>query len=315
MSKLSFQKQILGGLYGALVGDALGVPVEFCTRASCQAYPVTGMRSYGTHAQPAGTWSDDGSLLLCSVDSIVATGGAPQDMGNRFLKWMKQGLWAARGEVFDIGNTTSIAINRIAYGTPAEQAGGCSEHDNGNGSLMRILPVCMAVRNEPDPVLAAKIQTASRITHGHLRSQLACVFYALFTSELLLHNTPQAALTNARLRMANLGPLPSAFDAIQHQDIASMTEPDIVSGGYVLDTLMASVWCLLTTTSYADCVLRAVNLGGDTDTTGCVAGGLAGMYYGIKGIPQEWVQTLPEQAVLDCLFTNFLVKISISADE
>ena len=133
---LDRKNRILGGLYGSLVGDALGVPVEFASRSAREVDPVTGMREFGTHNQPAGTWSDDGALLLCSVDSQVEKGFDTQDMGERFVRWQDESLWTARGRVFDIGNATWDALSNIAQGMPAEEAGGTTERSNGNGSLM-----------------------------------------------------------------------------------------------------------------------------------------------------------------------------------
>jgi ADP-ribosyl-[dinitrogen reductase] hydrolase len=126
----SHKAQILGGLWGALVGDALGVPVEFRNRDDVQADPVTGMRGNGSHHQPKGTWSDDGSLIVCTVDSLLNEEFDTQDMGQRFVSWMRDGRWTAHGDVFDIGMATVGAITRISYGTPAEQAGGCDEDSN-----------------------------------------------------------------------------------------------------------------------------------------------------------------------------------------
>ena len=109
--------RILGGLWGSLVGDALGVPVEFIDRAAAQLNPVTSMREFGTHHQPRGTWSDDGAMILCTADSLVNHELNVADMGDRFVRWMNDGLWTANGDVFDIGGTTCSALLRIAKGT------------------------------------------------------------------------------------------------------------------------------------------------------------------------------------------------------
>src|SRR5262245_20405496 len=130
---MTLRERILGGLWGSLVGDALGVPVEFKDRAILQADPVTGLRGYGTHQQPPGTWSDDGALLLCTVDSLLTAEFDTTDMGQRFVNWCKRGLWTAWGDAFDIGMATSDALRRIENGVPAENAGGRGEYDNGNG--------------------------------------------------------------------------------------------------------------------------------------------------------------------------------------
>ena len=307
-------QSILGGLYGSLVGDALGVPVEFCSREARKQDPVTGMRGHGVHGQPAGTWSDDGSLLLCAAESLLEKDGFdPQDMGERFLQWFELGHWAAYGLVFDIGNATRQALIRIRNGTPALQAGGRDQFDNGNGSLMRILPVVLASVHEDEDAFVTLIERASAITHGHARSKMACVFFGFVVRALQDGLGRYDALRQAQARFAGVYESNSElkhFSAVMRDELATTSDWDIDSGGYVIDTLMASLWCLMTTDTFSDCVLKAVNLGDDADTTGCVAGGLAGIAYGYDAIPAEWRLKLPRQKELWELFANFEQKFS-----
>lgn len=309
MSTLSNHQRILGGLHGSLIGDALGVPVEFKSRADRVNDPVTGMRDYGTHGQPKGTWSDDGALLLCAVESLTEKGFDTQDMGKRFLRWFTHGHWAAHGRVFDIGNATRVALDRISLGTPAEKAGGRGEHDNGNGSLMRILPVPLASSGCDLDLFCDRIARASAITHAHDRSKLACVLHGLLVRAHMKGESPAVAHAWAagefRARYASHPEL-SHFSAILDPNLGSQHESTIQSSGYVLHTLIASIWCLLTTSSFSECVLKAVNLGDDTDTTGCVAGGLAGVFYGMENIPADWMAVLPRQVELHRLFGQFV---------
>jgi ADP-ribosyl-[dinitrogen reductase] hydrolase len=307
-TSISKRERILGGLWGSLAGDALGVPVEFIDRATVQANPVKDMREYGTHHQPRGTWSDDSSMLLCTADSLVNHEFSIENMGERFVRWMDGGLWTAHGDVFDIGGTTSTALMRIAKGTPADQAGGRHEESNGNGSLMRILPAVLRFAGEPLELFSDRLEKVSAITHGHARSRMACVFYGLMVRQLLLGWQPQAALDSARAEFTGWferSPEFAKFRHILEDELVSVPEGEIVSTGYVLHTLHASLWCLLTTDNYRDCALRAVNLGGDTDTTGCVAGGLAGVVYGFKSIPTDWIRQLARKGDVDGLFHEF----------
>jgi ADP-ribosylglycohydrolase len=307
-TNISRKDRILGGLWGSLVGDALGVPVEFKTRDLVQANPVIGMREFGSHDQPAGTWSDDGSLILCTADSLVNYEFNLTDMGNRFARWMNDGLWTAHGDAFDVGLTTSTALLRITKGVPCAEAGEQSEDSNGNGSLMRILPIGLRFAGEAIETLSSRLESVSAITHGHARSILACTFFGLLTRQLLSGSQPQAALKAARAEFAKLYERSMEFQRFRHileDNLVSMPEGEIVSTGYVLHTLHASLWCLLTTQNFRDCVLRAVNLVGDTDTTGCVAGGLAGVAYGIKSIPPDWIRQLARRGDVDCLFHEF----------
>jgi len=307
-SPISNKDRILGGLWGSLVGDALGVPVEFKDRATVQLNAVNSMREYGTHDQPRGTWSDDGAMILCTADSLVNHELNIDDMGARFVRWMKDGLWTANGEVFDVGGTTSTALLRIAKGIPADESGVNVEDGNGNGSLMRILPVVLRFAAEATESFAGRLEKVSAITHAHCRSRMACVFYGLMIRQVLLGWQPQAALDSARAEFTGWyerSPEFSCFKRILGDDLTSLPEGEIVSTGYVLHTLHASLWCLITTSNFKDCVLKAVNLGGDTDTTGCVAGGLAGIAYGMKSIPAEWISQMARKGDVDCLFHEF----------
>ena len=311
MKTITPQFRILGGLYGSLIGDALGVPVEFSSRSAREVDPVTGMRARGTHCQPAGTWSDDGSLLLCAVESLVEKGFEPQDMGERFLKWFDLGHWGAHGLVFDIGNATRTALDRISLGTPAEQAGGRDQYDNGNGSIMRILPVILNGLHFDEDIFSSRIERASSITHAHARSKMACVFFGMMVRALMAGLSPMDALHQAQACFAARYERSSEFSHFAHvMKDGLFQEPahKIKSGGYVIDTLTASIWCLLSTSSFAECVLKAVNLGDDTDTTGCVAGGLAGVHYGMEAIPPEWLAALPRRSDLKILLERFTAK-------
>lgn len=304
--------RVLGGLWGSLVGDALGVPVEFRSRAEVQANPVTDMRGYGSHRQPPGTWSDDSSLLLCTVDSLLQRVFDTEDMGRRFVKWRNEELWTPHGKVFDIGVATSQALTRIERGIRAESAGGDTQYSNGNGSLMRIIPVSLRFADAALKDALERIHRASAVTHRHPRSQLACGFFTLLVRELLNGQTASIGFSSAirhfREHYESDTWWAVEFDFLQlllSSDLASRAEAEISSGGYVIHTLTASIWCLLTTATFPECVLKAVNLGGDTDTTGCVAGGLAGILYGIDSIPPQWRNCLARHPEIESLFEQF----------
>ena len=308
---LTREDRILGGLWGAVVGDALGVPVEFSTRTDVQGNPVTDLRGHGTYNQPKGTWSDDSSLMLCTVDSMLLHDFAPEDMGQRFVQWSRGKVWTPWGKVFDIGGATSRALDRINNGVPAEQAGGTDDGSNGNGSLMRILPVALRLANEPADRLMDYARRASCITHAHPRSQVSCAFYCLVVAGLLRGEAPAAAHRAAAEIVCPLFDEKSLvserhhFTAALSPDLATMPESAIGSSGYVVDTLTASLWCLLTSSGYSETVLKAVNLGGDTDTTGIAAGGLAGVCYGLAAVPEPWRKAMARAADLEQLFGTF----------
>jgi ADP-ribosylglycohydrolase len=314
---IDIRERILAGLWGVLVGDAVGVPVEFRKRPELRLDPVTDMREYGTHRQPKGTWSDDGALTLCTVESLSNTEFDPADMGERFVRWYQDGLWTATGEVFDVGVTTSEGLGRILNGVRAEVAGSDAQNSNGNGSLMRILPVAIRFSGLETAELLRRVHTASAITHRHFRSQMACGLYALVVQGLLKNQAPQEALTNGLAAFRDFYSRDTSwavelysFQLLLAGDLARREERDIDSSGYVVHTLNASLWCLLTTGTFEQCILKAVNLGDDTDTTGCVAGGLAGIHYGLEAIPLRWREAMARKQEVSDLFVRFVTIVT-----
>ncbi|WP_458118863.1 ADP-ribosylglycohydrolase family protein [Paenibacillus sp. Z6-24] len=287
---------VKGGIIGLFTADALGVPYEFMSRKEIAARPATDMIGYGTHNQPPGTWSDDSTMTLCLLYSLVMH---PQldtdDLGRRFIQWYRQGLWTAHDELFDIGIATRQALTRMESGAVSyEQAGGEDEYSNGNGSLMRILPL---VYRLSDTTIAERyewVRRVSSLTHRHPVSILAGVIYVELGVELL-HSPPARSLRDSYLAVCETirrhysdHAEYDRFTRILQGNLDQLPVDDIASGGYVLHTLEASIWTLLNTDSYREAVLTAVNLGEDTDTTAAVTGGLAGLYYGYDAIPAEW---------------------------
>lgn len=294
--------KIKAAFLGAAIGDALGVPVEFSSREALVRNPVQEMIGYGTWNQPPGTFSDDSSMLFCTAESLC-NGFNTNDIANQFVKWYEHGFWGAHNEVFDIGGATRQAIVRVLNGVSPELSGGMTEHENGNGSLMRILPLSFFLASETSVEQRFKIvKLVSGITHGHFRSVMACFIYTEFGRKLLSGSDKWAAYhlmqetVNQYVSQHSFSAQEvQLFDRVLQHDIAQFEENSIRSSGYVLDTLESSLWCFLTTSSYSEAVLKAVNLGGDTDTTACLTGGLAGLYYGLPAIPDQWINGLARQ--------------------
>lgn len=285
-------------LLGAAIGDALGVPVEFKPRIYFKENPVINMREFGTHNQPKGTWSDDTSLMLCLAESIVE-GLDLQKLAQKFIGWKNDNYWTARGWVFDIGIGSRMAIERLENGTPPELAGGYDEMDNGNGSLMRILPLVLFTKDLEIDQRFEWTKKVSSLTHAHIRSVMVCFYYLEFAKKIIEGKNKFQAYSELQKEMnlyfesIKINPLEiQKFNRLLFEDISKEEEDNINSSGYVIDTLEASVWCILTTDNYKDAVLKAVNLGQDTDTTGAVTGGLAGLIYGIGTIPDDWLAVL-----------------------
>ncbi|WP_413199234.1 ADP-ribosylglycohydrolase family protein [Nostoc piscinale] len=306
--------KVLSGLMGLCVGDALGVPVEFTSRAERVKSPVTSMLGYGTWDVPPGTWSDDSSLTFCLADSLCR-GFSLDTIASSFWRWYNEGYWTPQGEVFDIGNTTFLAIVNWKQGTPPLKAGGTNENSNGNGSLMRILPIAYCHKALDFPELISRVHQVSCITHAHVRSQMACGIYISIAEELLKGANLQTAYLQGLDKIQSLYSADEYllekpyFARVLGGEIAKLPVEEINSGGYVIDTLEASIWCLLNSSSYAEAVLKAVNLGGDTDTTAAVTGGLAGIYYGVDSIPQEWINQIARKDDIVSLATRFAAAV------
>ncbi|MCW5312674.1 ADP-ribosylglycohydrolase family protein [Nostoc sp. KVJ3] len=300
----------LSGLMGLCVGDALGVPVEFTSRAERVKSPVTTMLGYGTWNQPPGTWSDDSSLSFCLAECLCR-GYSLDAIANSFWRWYKEAYWTPRGDVFDIGQTTHTAIMRLKQGVVPHQAGGKVENSNGNGSLMRILPMAYCHRSLTLGELLARVHDVSAITHAHARSQMACGIYISIAVALLEGADPQTAYLQALQDIQTIYSVREFllekphFGRIFSGEIAKLPVEEINSGGYVIDTLESSLWCLLNSSSYSEAVLKAVNLGGDTDTTAAVTGGLAGIYYGVENIPHKWMNQIARRQDIIYLAERF----------
>lgn len=254
-------------IYGFIIGDCLGVPFEFKKRGS---FHCTDMVGHGTHNQPAGTWSDDTSMMLATLDSLKQSEGRVdvEDMRKRFKDWIYSGKYTADGKVFDYGITTKQALD-LGVGLN-------DFYSNGNGSLMRILPLAFSDCTNDE------IDKVSEITHAHPISKEACRIYVKIARFLIVNKNLKGILENLECT--------ENFSKLKYLNI--LREEQIKSSGYVVDTLEASLWCVLMTNSYKNAVLKAVNLGDDTDTIGAITGGLAGVLYGYNNIPETWLEKL-----------------------
>lgn len=292
-----FATRLSGALLGLTAADALGVPVEFRSRTYLDAHPVTDMFGYGTYNQPPGTWSDDSTMTWCTLESLALRGECDtEDMAERFVRWLTEGYMTPHGELFDIGNATREALERYRNeAVRARLAGLERESANGNGSLMRILPMAFYVKGMESLERDQLVEEVSSITHRHPRSILACQIYVELALHLLDGKSAEQAYHNAAAaiadRHAGHAEL-AAFERLLNGHLPELKREEVRSSGYVVDTLEAALWCLLTTGSYREAALKAVNLGEDTDTTGAVVGGLAGILYGEAGIPTEWLSQL-----------------------
>lgn len=297
-------------LYGMAIGDALGVPYEFKSRLAMYHYPCIDMIGNASHNQPKGTWSDDTSLALATVSSL-SKGYDIKDIASNFVKWRDKGYFTCNGDVFDIGNSTNIAIEKIKKNElPVTLCGGYDERSNGNGSLMRILPILdyLVYLYDKTTITADDfnkiISDLSALTHRNSLSIKCCNYLISFAYNLNQTKNKEESLENLVSDLDYEG-YKNTLLYNNHYDFINLPKNKIKSGGYVLDTLEASIWCLLTTDNYKDAVLKAVNLGDDTDTTACVTGGLAGILYGYDNIPKEWINDLRNKEMINDIIEKY----------
>ena len=309
-------KVFSSALYVGIVGDALGVPVATSTREELALCAVKNMLGYGRFDQPEGTWSDDTSLILCTMESLQR-GYDLEDMGATFCKWLFESYWTPRGFVFDVGLTTFMALDNLRSSSTSAKISGCkTEDDNGNGSLMRILPAALFFHSRPVDEFLGIIHDISGITHVHPRAKMGCGIYSLLIRQLISSDDKEksyhAAVTEALEFYSQheefKNELPYYLRILSYQ-IPKLDESEIQSSGYVVDTLEASIWCFFQYATTKEIVLAAVNLGLSTDTNGMVAGALGGLFYGLDSIPPEWFESLARKPEIDQLVSTFVKSI------
>ena len=335
---------IKSGIFGLVVADALGVPYEFKSKSWCKENPMTDMIGFGTYHLPPGTWSDDSSLALATVDGLTNSLRAFKenlketqddldileiidynDILQKFSNWFYDDEYTPYGNVFDYGGTTANGIYNFKSGVEPILCGGNTPQDNGNGSLMRILPIAYFIYflslkysfSKEDQMKA--IHNLSSLTHRHERSQMACGIYVLIAIELLkkrfeddgdstLEEIIKNGIEIAKEYYYNDDEFKGElhhFKGIFNEDINVVPREIIRGRGYVVPSLEAALWCLLNNDSYRETALEAVNLGEDTDTTAAIAGGLAGIYYGYDDIPANWLEQIARFDYIEGLVEDF----------
>jgi len=303
---------IKDSLYGFIVGDAFGVPVEFQSRKVLSIKPVTSMLEYGSHHVPKGTWSDDSSMTLATMDSIAKNPNIDyEDMMHRFIEWSEKAEYTATDIVFDIGITTSSALRNFMYQNKSATEAGLSDiRSNGNGSLMRILPISLYVyTNIPEEDKKVEIiNNASSLTHAHEISKMGCYIYTKFIEALLKGSSKEEAyksICSIDYSKYYSEETIKVYERILNGNLKSIGVDDISSSGYVVSTLEAVLWTILNTNSFQESIIKSVNLGNDTDTVGAITGSLAGILYGYSSIPKEWLDAIPKQDYLNGLITEY----------
>lgn len=302
------------GILGLALADAMGVPVEFINRQALSIKPVTDMIGYGTYNQPAGTFSDDTSLLLATMDGIIRNGGVINDecyynIADNFASYFSFGSFTPKQKAFDIGNTTRNAIHAYMNGAEPWLAGGNNEFNKGNGALMRILPLAYFAEQNAlsDEETLEYVSKISSITHRLPHCILGSYIYVNFARRLLQGYSKDKAYEDIASHdySAFDSETLSEYSRILKGKIYEQPENEISSIGKTVDTLEAALWSFMGNDSYESSILQAINLGDDTDTVGCVTGGLSGIYYGLKSIRPSWVNGLLRKDYIESLCDMF----------
>lgn len=244
---------------------------------------------------------------------IIEKGEAdPYDIMERFVKWEREGAYTPFGRAFDQGNTCIGAIYRFIDSHNTDTCGATGEYANGNGALMRILPICLYYYDRQKTVCTSEdeaihgIHKIAGLTHNHLRSNMCCGIYYFCVKSIIdgVKKDSKPSLTallqegidkglkyygNDIRNLTEMAYLGRLYHLNEFRDVS---EDKIKSSGYVIDSIEAAIWCLINTNSFRECLLKAVNLGDDADTVAAIAGGLAGLYYGYEEIPTEWLAVI-----------------------
>lgn len=313
----SSKETLLAGVMGLAIGDALGVPYEFKSREDVKRSNLRDMVGYGTHRQEKGTWSDDTSLTLATMAGMSGNIPSLGRVMDNFVAWYKEAKFTAGGVVFDVGGTTANAINNYLLGEDVDSCGEDYEHSNGNGSLMRMLPVAYDLWQRKgfviDEYVVETVGKFSELTHAHPISKEACVFYTGVAMSILENRsgTHQKAITLGVQAVEDYYAKSGGSILLAMREVSSLMErvkapeSSIKSTGFVVDSLEASLWSLYGSKSFAEAITRAIGLGGDTDTIGAITGSLAGLYGGISDIPKDWMKDLKNKELIEEVTAGF----------
>ncbi len=307
--KHEIENKIYGGIYGLLIGDAIGVPYEFKKPHEIKDIDIN-PKHIKNKTYPDihyGTWSDDGAQSLILLSTLLDNDTFDTvDFFDRLVNWLDMGYMSVDNHTFDVGIQTYLSISAYKKSRKVEINSSPNEDQNGNGSLMRCLPLALWHKGS-NKELIDLAHKQSLITHPHLRSQVCCALYCLVARYLLLGCNPGIAIDKSKDELMNIYEKYHYFDAL-HELKENILSYDLVKchgGSYVVDSLMSSLSCI-NEVSYSDTIKKAILFGNDTDTTACIAGGLAGIRFGFNQIPEHWVSGLRGKNLADPIIKQLL---------
>lgn len=300
--------KIYNSIIGFIVGDALGVPVEFMSKEQIKKLDVQDFVETGRSGQPIGSWSDDSSMMLCLIETINENGLDFDLYSKKIVDWLYNGYMTPNGKTFGVGRGTFFSLGKLRQGVSYLSSGEKGLNSNGNGSLMRILPLVFYLKGE-QVERYNNIQTCSAITHAHDISKIACCIYCEYFWQLMACEDKIKAYKKMQEQIKTYfadNEFLSTFDNILNQNIYEKDYDALRGEGYVLYTLEVALHCFINGKSYKDCVLKAIEIGNDTDTNAAITGALAGYYY--NEVPQEWVDKIIEIERINKLADVFIEK-------
>jgi len=268
---------------GLAIGDALGATVEFLT-------PNEIRHQHGVHRDitgggwlrlKAGRVTDDTTMSLALGESILEHGGVEaRAAAEAFDAWM-------RAKPVDIGNT--VRRNLIQFRKTGHPEAPASEHDAGNGAAMRTLPVALACYGQPPEMAIFASRAQAHVTHHNVISDAACETLIFMVHDLMAG------------RDAGEVQRERADELVRRHPVFAYGKKRVENpSGYIVETMQAVFQAFFATASFEECLLDVVNRGGDADTTGAIAGMLAGARYGREAIPDRWLRSLEETTRIAC---------------
>lgn len=303
--------RIKDALIGFAVGDALGVPVEFTDRKRLMDQNITTMLGNMSHNVEKGTWSDDTSMVIATMDSMINKKTIDyEDIMNNFILWIKEGKYTPDNKAFGVGKITIQALGNFKRGSKPIDSGLNSFKSNGNGSLMRILPIafyCYEKKLDRDDIYSL-VREISSLTHRHEISYLGAYIYTLYIINLLAGKDKEEAYNSIKNESYDMftEEFLKYYKRILKSNMKDLKLDEIKSTAFVVDTLESVFWCFLNTDSYDDSVLKAIHLGNDTDTIAALVGALSGIYYGYDSINKDWIKDLRCLDYLEKISERFL---------
>lgn len=299
--------RIYNSIIGFIVGDALGVPVEFMSREQIKGLNIQDFVDTGRNEQPVGSWSDDSSMMLCLIETINENGVDFDLYSKKIVDWLYNGYMTPNGKTFGVGRGTFFSLGKLRRGVPYTESGEKGFNNNGNGSLMRILPLVFCLNGSQEEKYKI-VQICSEITHAHDISKIACCIYVEYFWQLIDCGDKIKAYQRMQQQIKEYfadNEFLSTFDSILKDNIYQKPYESLKGEGYVLNTLEVVLHCFINGNSYKDCVLKAINIGNDTDTNAAITGALAGFYY--NDIPKEWSDKIIKFEEIQKMINKFVL--------